>query len=103
GGSSTERPWPPTATTPPSTWRGSAAGSWPSSMGEAVFSVGDINRAIGGALASAFPDPFWVVGEVQGFDRDAAKADQRRWGQVYFELIEKEKDADAAKASVKAL
>ncbi len=69
---------------------------------EALFTVSRINQAIGGALAEAFPDPFWVVGEIQGYERDAARAGQRRWGQVYFELVEKEPGADAARASVAA-
>lgn len=68
---------------------------------EALFTVSRINQAIGAALAEAFPDPFWVVGEIQGYERDAARAGQRRWGQVYFELMEKEPGADAARASVK--
>lgn len=70
---------------------------------EKSFTVGQINQAIGGALQDAFPDPFWVVGELQGYERDASKASQRRWGQVYFELVEKEEGSDAAKASAKAL
>jgi exonuclease VII large subunit len=54
-------------------------------------------------LEDQFADAFWVVGEVQGYDRDAAKAGQRRWGQIYFELIEKEARADTVKAGIKAL
>lgn len=70
---------------------------------EAVFSVSRVNQSIARVLEEAFPAPFWVTGEVQGYDRDAAKAADRRWGQVYFELVEKEAGKDAAKASVKAL
>lgn len=69
----------------------------------AALTVSQVNRSIGEALADAFPDPFWVVGELQGYERDAGKAAQRRWGQVYFELVEKEEGSDAAKASAKAL
>jgi exonuclease VII large subunit len=56
------------------------------------LTVSQVNRAIGAALEQSFSDAFWVVGEVQGYDRDAAKAGQRRWGQIYFELIEKRRD-----------
>ena len=67
------------------------------------LTVSQVNRAIGAALEDHFSDAFWVVGEVQGYDRDAAKAGQRRWGQIYFELIEKEPGADTVKAGIKAL
>lgn len=67
------------------------------------MSVSQINRAIGAVLEERFADAFWVVGEVQGYDRDASKAVQRRWGQIYFELIEKEPGSDTVKAAIKAL
>jgi exodeoxyribonuclease VII large subunit len=67
------------------------------------LTVSQVNRAIGAALEQSFSDAFWVVGEVQGYDRDAAKAGQRRWGQIYFELIEKEAGSDTVKAGIKAL
>lgn len=67
------------------------------------LTVSQVNRAIGAALEEHFSDAFWVVGEVQGYDRDAAKAGQRRWGQIYFELIEKEPGSDTVKAGIKAL
>lgn len=67
------------------------------------LTVSQVNRAIGAALEEHFSDAFWVVGEVQGYDRDAAKAGQRRWGQIYFELIEKEPGSDTVKAGMKAL
>lgn len=67
------------------------------------LTVSQVNRAIGVALEDQFADAFWVVGEVQGYDRDASKASQRRWGQIYFELIEKETGSDTVKAGIKAL
>jgi exodeoxyribonuclease VII large subunit len=67
------------------------------------LSVSQVNRAIGAALEESFSEAFWVVGEVQGYDRDVSKAGQRRWGQVYFELIEKETGSDTVKAGIKAL
>ncbi len=70
---------------------------------EEGLSVSQVNQAIGGALKRSFPDAFWVRGELQGFDRDAAKASTRRWGQVYFEIVEKEPGADTVKAGAKAL
>lgn len=67
------------------------------------LTVSQVNRAIGAALEDRFSNAFWVVGEVQGYDRDAAKAGQRKWGQIYFELIEKEAGSDTVKAGIKAL
>jgi exodeoxyribonuclease VII large subunit len=69
----------------------------------ATFTISQVNQAVGAALTAAFPDPFWVVGELQGYDRDVSKAATRPWGQVYFELAEKNADADSAKAVAKAL
>jgi exodeoxyribonuclease VII large subunit len=68
-----------------------------------AFSVSEINQAVGAALQASFPAPFWVVGEIQGMERDLAKAGQRRWGQVYFELVEKEEGTDALRARAKSV
>jgi exodeoxyribonuclease VII large subunit len=68
-----------------------------------TLTVSEVNRSIAAALAESFPEPFWVTAEIQGFDRDASKSSQRKWGQVYFELIEKEEGADSVKASVKSV
>lgn len=70
---------------------------------DATYSVSQINRGIAAALRNAFPQAFWVAGEIQGYDRDAAKGPARRWGQIYFELLEKEEGSDTAKAAIKAL
>src|SRR5262245_25217645 len=70
---------------------------------EKIYTVSQVNQAISVALQETFPDAFWITGEIQGYDRDAGKASTRRWGQVYFELIEKEEGSDAARASVKAI
>ncbi|HOW28097.1 MAG TPA: exodeoxyribonuclease VII large subunit [Elusimicrobiota bacterium] len=70
---------------------------------EAVLTISQVNQQIARVLQDGFPEPFWIVGELQGYDRDIVKAGTRRWRQVYFELIEKETDSDTAKASVKAL
>ena len=67
------------------------------------LSVSQVNQSIAKTLEDRFPEAFWVKGELQGYDRDAAKAGQRRWGQVYFELIEKEPGADTVRASIKAV
>ncbi len=67
------------------------------------LTVSQVNQTIAQALDDAFPNPFWVTGEIQGYDRDAFKAASRRWRQIYFELIEKEEGKDTARASVKAI
>ena len=67
------------------------------------YTVSQVNQSVGKALEETFPDAFWVAGEIQGYNRDASKAHQRKWGQVYFELIEKEPGADTVRAGIKAL
>jgi exodeoxyribonuclease VII large subunit len=68
-----------------------------------ALTVSQVNRRIESVLAEAFDGSFWVTGELLGYDRDAVKADQRRWGQVYFELIEKSPGSDAVKAGARAI
>ncbi|MGQ0644680.1 MAG: exodeoxyribonuclease VII large subunit [Elusimicrobiota bacterium] len=68
-----------------------------------TYTVSQVNKGVAAALAQSFPDAFWVSGEIQGYDRDAGKAAGRRWGQVYFELVEKKDGADSVKAGIKAL
>lgn len=67
------------------------------------LTVSQVNQAIAHTLQREFSEALWVQAEIQGFDRDVAKASQRRWGQVYFELIEKEPGSDAVRASLKAV
>lgn len=54
--------------------------------GDAVehYSVGRLNREVKAALAAAFPQPIWLVGEISGFNRAAHKK------HVGFTLIERE-------------
>lgn len=68
-----------------------------------ALTVSQVNQAIGAALQERFSDAFWMTGEIQGYDRDIAKAGFRRWGQIYFELVEKEAGTDSVKAGIKAL
>jgi len=75
----------------------------PLAAADATYSVSQVTQSIAHALKNAFPEAFWVTGEIQSYNRDADAAARRRWGQVYFELIEKEEGADAAKAAVKAV
>src|SRR4051812_13201566 len=80
-----------------------AAGVTVPIVSENTYSITQVNKTIAAALKAGLPGMFWVSGELQGYDRDALKGSTRRWGQIYFELIEKEEGADTAKASIKAL
>jgi exodeoxyribonuclease VII large subunit len=77
--------------------------SRPRPPSDEALTVSQVNQLIGRVLKDGFPDPFWVAGEVQGYARDVAKGAQRQWGQVYFEIVEKEPGKDSARASIKTL
>ncbi len=70
---------------------------------DTTYTISQVNQGIAAALKAGFPNAFWVTGEIQGYDRDASKASTRRWGQTYFELVEKESGADSVKAGIKAI
>lgn len=51
---------------------------------EEFFTVSQINNYIKGVINAAFPQPLWICGEIQGYDRNRAKS------HVFFELVEKD-------------
>ncbi len=57
------------------------------------LTISDLNREIRQRIRQAFPSEIWVVGELQGYDRNTKK-------NVWFELVER--DGDEAKARVDA-
>lgn len=64
---------------------------------EETWSVSALNERVKALLRERLPFPFWVVGEVVGFDRNAHKAN------VFFTLAEKEEGDDAPRASATAV
>ncbi len=52
-----------------------------------TWTVSQLNEQVRSALLDAFPLPFWISGEVLGYDRNAHKK------HVYFQLAEKSPDA----------
>jgi len=53
-------------------------------MSEESLSVSELNNFIRDVLASGFPQPVWVCGEIQGYERGKDKK------HVFFELCEKD-------------
>ncbi|MGE0269204.1 MAG: exodeoxyribonuclease VII large subunit [Candidatus Omnitrophota bacterium] len=51
---------------------------------EEFFTVSQINNYVKGVINAAFPQPLWICGEIQGYDRNRAKS------HVFFELVEKD-------------
>ncbi len=61
--------------------------------GERYFTISQVSGMIERAISGAFPDEFWVVGEIQGLDRGKHR---NHW---YFELAETNKSGDVFKLS----
>ncbi len=53
-------------------------------MKEDFLSVSQLNQYIKDVIQSGFPQPLWVCGEIQGYDRNRDK------NHVFFELVEKD-------------
>jgi len=75
-----------------------SSASDPSPVGEVppeeTWTVSALNERVRALLRSRMSAPFWVVGEIVGFDRNAHKS------HVFFTLVEKEEGDDRARASV---
>ena len=65
--------------------------------GPPTLRISQINARVRGAIAAAFPEAFWVVGEIAGYERNEHKR------HVYFELVEKEEGAEKPRARVTAV
>lgn len=63
-------------------------------MPEDIFTVSQINTYIKGVINAAFPQPLWICGEIQGYDRNKGKS------HVFFELVEKDKQSDSVLAKI---
>ncbi|MBP9854012.1 MAG: exodeoxyribonuclease VII large subunit [Candidatus Omnitrophica bacterium] len=53
-----------------------------------IFTVSQINNYIKGVINAAFPQPLWICGEIQGYDRNRMKS------HVFFELVEKDERSE---------
>lgn len=73
-----------------------AADPWPDAdpvetdTGDATLTVSQVGQRLQGAVTSAFPGRFWMVGEASGLSRTAAKAG--RAGHWYFQLADPDVD-----------
>ncbi|MBZ0166759.1 MAG: exodeoxyribonuclease VII large subunit, partial [Candidatus Omnitrophica bacterium] len=63
-------------------------------MPEDVFTVSQINTYIKGVINAAFPQPLWICGEIQGYNRSKGK------NHIFFELVEKDKRLDSITAKI---
>ena len=63
-------------------------------MPEDIYTVSEINTYIKGVINAAFPQPLWICGEIQGYDRNKGKS------HVFFELVEKDKRSDSVLAKI---
>jgi exodeoxyribonuclease VII large subunit len=60
---------------------------------EKTYSIQEVSQGISWAIRDAFPDEFWVVGEIQGLDRSKHG---KHW---YFQLCETEGDGEVYRLS----
>lgn len=65
-----------------------------SAMGEEYLKVSELNRFIKDVLNAGFPQPVWVCGEIQQYDRNKGKK------HIFFELVEKDPRSDEILARV---
>ena len=63
-------------------------------MSEDVFTVSQINTYVKGVINAAFPQPLWICGEIQGYERNKGK------NHIFFELVEKDKNTDSITAKI---
>lgn len=63
-------------------------------MGEEYLKVSELNRFIKDVLNAGFPQPVWVCGEIQQYDRNKSKK------HIFFELVEKDSRSDEILARV---
>lgn len=63
-------------------------------MGEEYLKVSELNRFIKDVLNAGFPQPVWVCGEIQQYDRNKGKK------HIFFELVEKDPRSDEILARV---
>ncbi len=63
-------------------------------MSEEYLKVSELNRFIKDVLNAGFPQPVWVCGEIQQYDRNKGKK------HIFFELVEKDPRSDEILARV---
>jgi exodeoxyribonuclease VII large subunit len=63
-------------------------------MADPFYTVSELNDYIRDVVRSGFPQPVWVCGEIQQYDRNRNKK------HVFFELVEKDPDSQDIRARV---
>jgi len=63
-------------------------------MAKEFLRVSELNELIKDVIHAGFPQPLWVCGEIQGYNRNRSK------NHIFFELIEKDEDTDKIIAKV---
>ncbi len=53
-------------------------------MNKEFLTVSELNNLIQDVLQAGFPQPLWLCGEIQGYDRNRSK------NHIFFELVEKD-------------
>ncbi len=56
--------------------------------------VSELNQLIADAIHASFPQPLWLCGEIQGYNRNRSK------NHIFFELIEKDPDSKSIVAKI---
>src|SRR5262245_54902833 len=63
-------------------------------MNEEFFTVSQLNHFIRDVLTAGIPQPVWVCGEIQGYDRQKDK------NHIFFQLVEKDSESHQQKACI---
>lgn len=63
-------------------------------MNEEFLTVSQLNTFIKDVIQAGFPQPVWVCGEIQGYDRQKGK------NHIFFQLVEKDPDSHQQKATI---
>ena len=63
-------------------------------MTKEYLRVSELNQLIQDVIHSGFPQPLWICGEIQGFNRNRSK------NHIFFELVEKDPDSKSIIAKV---
>lgn len=100
GGAPEGQPRARETSTPPGVARGAeseGAVDDPPRSAPRALTVRELNELVRGVLRDAMPRPFWLQGEVVGYDRNAHKQ------HIYFQLAEKGEASERAEAEVTAV
>jgi exodeoxyribonuclease VII large subunit len=63
-------------------------------MTKEYLRISELNQLIQDVIRAGFPQPLWICGEIQGFNRNRSK------NHIFFELVEKDPDSKSIIAKV---